>query len=346
MRYILFNISILVLGSLGACTSEPGELLEEGGTLAGTRLVVQTSSLTNEDDYEPFNIDDAIYVYYGYKDLDNSYPWHQGKYICKENKKDASWTPDTNESIYIEDIKSPNLGKEYWFTAVTLPQPKVSSDFYGVESDQTKDGYLKSDFKVARAVYGEAWDKSTIAFHFRHVLSRLRVQLILPKGKEADGFFENPMVLTVIPSIVDKTLEYDVTFDNSIGDRGILVTTLNENATSQNIEMHSDGTPEECKIDVGINKGLPAAKHTFSSILPVQSIPQGDVLLEVKIGGKTYKYIPPTANTVTLGQEEVTTIILTLLSGPGETKLELFDVKKTKWKHDSADVGDLLLQNK
>lgn len=339
---------MMVLASLGACTDEQDLSPEEGGSSTGTPLVVRTAVSTDSDDrkYGPFAKGDAIYVYYDYQNLSNVYPWLRGKYICEEADKTKAWKSDASESIYKEDIKKPNLGTEYWFTAVSLPEPKVEgSSFYEVKSDQTTTGYEESDFKIARAVYQKEWDKATISFHFRHVLSRLRVQLLLPKGKPTDGYFENPMELAVKSAIQSKCLQYGVTFDNAVGDRGILKTTLNGEATPNEIKMHSDGDPIEEKVNIGLNTGVSVATYTFSSIIPKQSIPQGNQLLKIDINGKSYSYIPPKANTVTLEQEVVTTIRLILLSGAGQTKLVLDDVKQTPWKEDRANVGDLFPQD-
>lgn len=353
IKSIFSSISVVVLASLGACTSEQ-DLYQEGGTLNGTPLAISASmkggAVKATDDYGPFAKNDDIYLYYGFQNLDDIYPWLQGKYTCVESDVTKEWKYDekaADKSIYIEDIKSPNYNSKYYFTALSLPIPKeIGSDYYTVKADQRSAGYTASDFRIARAVYSDAntW-KNSITLHFRHVLSRLNVELILPKGKTDQGYFDNPYLADMVSSaqILKRQIQYSVVFDSNKGDSQILEAGVNEKGTSSTIDMYKvsgDG------IKTQTSGGVEAACHTFSCILPGQIMlgTSDNPLMKFVINGKTYTYFPPNANLITFEQEKITTLQLTVLSGMGNTELKLTAIKLEDWKIDKANVGDLIPQ--
>lgn len=352
MKHIFIYIPIVVHVLFSACTAEQDLLSEREDHSQGTPLSIYTSLRSDDDkDYEAFTEGSQIRVYYDYQNLPKVPWWRQGVYTFPSNgDKNTPWEYDKeadDKSIFIEDIKSTNLNGRYYFTATSYPEPIAEgASCYHVKSDQTTDGYASSDFLVARAVYKNKLNFTDpakgLTLHFRHVLSRLVVKINIPKGKPEDGYFGNYDKLKITPVIQQKQVNYEVTYDNKKGDREILETTLLKNDTPVEINMYPESeTPEKIKITIGTEPNVEAACYTYSSILPIQPILQGQELLKIKIDDKLYTYTPPEANTIELKQEMITIVNLTLLSGPGNKQLKLNKVEQVPWKYDEANVGDL-----
>ena len=305
---------------------------------------------TTTPDCYAFEKNRKIRVYYNHYNLNTTYEFLQGVYQSPDDEDidtkwtDLEWAPnpgdDKIKSIYLEDIKAPNSDDKYFFTATTYPEPNVANqtyNMYEVKSDQTSAAsYIESDFLAARAVFSDkTWETGGIRFHFRHLLSRLVVKVILPQGTTADGYFPSPTTVSSSAAIKDKHTQYSVVYNNQIADAG-LFTVNTETGVRSDIKMYKEGV-ETVTISTGS-----AAMHTFSAILPTQSTVSSGELLNFLIGGKEYIYTPPAANTVVLQQEHITTIQLIMLSGPGNQKLLLDKVTITPWITDRAEVGDLI----
>lgn len=358
----------LALGAAG-CTREltpdAGSGKEQGPLLtvraglrsaaAANRDIDATGRDIDESAYKAFPAGRQIRIYYAHNNLDQAYDFLQGIYQAPGgDDKTAPWTAqawrpapgsEPVKSIYLEDIKAPNSNGRYFFTATSYPEPRVSGGqecIYEVAPDQTvlDAGFGTYDFLAARAIYDDAaWKEGGegITLHFRHLLSQLRVQLILPKGSTADGFFPDPAHAVLDATLAGKHYRYTVTYNNRTLAGGIFGIGLPSGGV-EDIRMHSDGVTGPVTVN-----GREAYCHTFSAILPKQTLYGGKQLL-FTLDGAAYSYTPPTANTVLLEQEKITTIQLTVLSGPGNQKVMLNKVTLEDWLDDKADVGDLIPQ--
>lgn len=352
MRHTLLYISIAALFlAATACTDET-----ETDGAQGTPLIVQATTRSGEtEEYKAFPAGKQIRIYYAHNNLEQTYVFLQGIYGAPaDNNKETAWisqlwkpTPgaDPVKGIYVEDIKSANSDGEYYFTATSYPEPWVSDaeGLYEVAADQTglDADFGKYDFLAARAVYpDEGWKTTGVTLHFRHLLSQLRVQLILPKGKTQDGFFPNPERAVITATLAGKHSQYTVTFNNRTKTGEIFGVSLPGNTAVKDIQMRSEGLSGPVTVN-----GREAYCYTFSAILPKQTLYGGN-LFSFLIDGKPYSYMSPEANTVTLEQEKITTVQLTVLSGQGNQKLTLNKVTLTDWIDDHADVGDLIPQHK
>lgn len=350
----------LALGAAG-CThelaSDAGSGKEQGPLLtvravATGRDIAATGRDIDESAYKAFPAGRQIRIYYAHNNLEQAYDFLQGIYQAPGGDKTAPWSAqawspapgaEPVKSIYLEDIKAPNSDGRYFFTATSYPEPRVSGEpgcIYEVAADQRAldAGFGTYDFLAARAIYDDAaWKGEGITLHFRHLLSQLRVQLILPRGAAADGFFPDPARLTVDATLVGKHSRYTVTYNNRTQTGGIFGIGL-PSGDVEDIRMHSDGATGPLTVN-----GREAHCHTFSAILPKQTLYGGKQLI-FTIDGVRYSYTPPAANTVLLEQEKITTIQLTVLSGPGNQKVILNKVTLEDWLEDRADVGDLIPQ--
>ena len=301
-------------------------------------------------DCNAFEKNQKIRVYYNHYNLNTTYEFLQGVYQSPDSEDvndkwaDIPWAPnpgdDEAKSIYLEDIKAPNSDNEWFFTATTYPEPNVENENYNVyqvESDQTAaEKFAAGDFLAARAVYtNDSWKSSGIRLHFRHLLSRLVVKVILPQGLEADGYFPSPGSVTMTATVNKKYTQYSVIYNNQVRDGELFTVNESTGGPMVDVRMHKIGTK-----DITISAGA-AAEHTFSAIIPAQYTGM-DALLSFVINGKNYSYKPATANTVVLKQEHITNIQLIMLSGAGNQKLVLNKVTLTPWIVDKAEVGDLI----
>lgn len=355
----------LLAFAAGGCTNEhtPGE--EEVKT-KGTPLTIQAAirstaaavaaSDVDESAYKAFPAGKQIHIYYAHNNLEQAYDFMQGLYEAPaDGNKTTSWTAkpwqpapgaEPVESIYVEDIKAPNSDGQYFFTATSYPEPRVagtSECVYEVAADQTAlaAGFGPYDFLAARAIYpDDSWKDPAkgITLHFRHLLSQLRVQLILPEGKTDDGFFPAPKDAVITATLNGKRHQYTVTYNNRTPTAGIFGIGIPQAGGEADLKMRFDGVTGPVTVN---NKR--SYCHTFSAILPKQTL-YGGKQLAFTIDGVAYSYTPPAANTVLLEQEKITTIQLTVLSGPGNQKVMLNKVEQTEWVEDRADVGDLIPQ--
>lgn len=340
----------------------------EGETFAKTPLAIRASvrsaagGAVDESAYKAFPAGKQIHIYYAHNNLEQAYDFMQGLYKAPGGDKQANWIPqewqpgqggmpgqpdaEPVNSIYVEDIKTPNSDGRYFFTATSYPEPRVAgggSSLYEVALDQTSltGGFDHYDFLAARAVYADAgWkDASTgITLHFRHLLSQLRVQLILPEGKADDGLFPAPGKAAIRAALLGKHSRYSVTFNNRTETGGIFGISVPGESGVGDLKMRYDGVTGPLTVN-----GREVYCHTFSAILPKQTL-YGGKLLGFTIDGEAYSYTPPLANTVLLEQEKITTVQLTVLSGPGKQKVTLNSVTLLDWVEDKADVGDLIPQ--
>lgn len=357
MKRKYLYISLTVASLMTACSAES---FTDPGIQPGEDALLQMNlkSETAADGYVPFVTGDKIRLHFAYSNLHETPWWHQGVYTFPESGTvDTKWTPtapqkDADEtklkdaSIYLKHIKKGNDGKQYYFTATSCPEPYVGTDStrYQVSADQTKtDSIKKSDFLIARAVrIGDAWETEGLHLHFRHVLSQLVVKIILPEGDTNDGFFSNPKNVACTATINDRQIDYKVTYNKEKDDSEILdINKETGSKITKPIKMYKG----EVK-DTTTASGGTAACHTFQAILPSQSMQQSGTapLLSFNIGGKDYSYNPAELNTITLAQEKITTVILTVLSGAGASKVELSAVKIEDWKTDKAHIGELIEQ--
>ena len=357
MKHTFIYISTLLWVLFGAaCTDEQNP---EGERFSGegTSLAIKASQgVLAGSQCEAFAAGKQIHIYYAHTNLNTTYPWLQGIYQMPADGgidsdwESQKWTTSEGEdikSIYQEDIKNTNGDGQCFFTATS--HPVLSADDaknyneYKVNTDQSEEAdHEASDLVAARAIYSDvATVKKGITLHFRHLLSRLVVKVILPQGKVEDGFFPAPHNLKVTATFCNRQTGYAVDYNNTVKDEGLFLTTVS--GGTSDLSMYTDGKPE----DVTTSGGGKAASYTFSAILPKQMV-QGGKLVTFKISNKdgsdqrNYTYSAPDQNTVELKQETITVIYLTLLSGAGNQKLQLTKVEMIDWKNDNADVGDLL----
>lgn len=344
---------------VAGCTNEgaPGNANEPEGTSLVIRAAVRTGENgAGETAYEAFPEGKRIHIYYAHNNLEQAYDFLQGIYAAPAgNDKETNWIPEewkpdaeaaSVKSIYVDDIKAPNSDGKYFFTATSYPEPRVKDAdgcVYEVAPDQTAlaAGFGKYDFLAARAVYpDDSWKApgKGITLHFRHLLSQLRVQLVLPEGSAADGFFPSPSRAAISVTLKDKRYRYTVTYNNRTETAGIFGIGMPENGGVGDVKLRADGVTGPLTVN-----GHRIYSHTFSAILPKQTL-YGGKLLSFTVNGKPYSYTPPEANTVLLEQEKITTIQLTVLSGPGNQKVTLNNVTLEDWKEDKAEVGDLIPQ--
>ena len=364
MKHTFIYISTLLWTLSGvSCTDElnPDDLRFQG---EGTSLAIKASVGAKPDSQcEAFAAGKQIHIYYAHTNLNTTYPWLQGIYeMPGEGDKDSewewqSWKPNPSgeeiKSIYLEDIKTPNGEGQCFFTATS--HPVLSADDaknyneYKVHTDQSKEAdHEASDLVAARAIYSDVETvKEGVTLHFRHLLSRLVVKVILPQGNIDDGFFPDPSLLKVSAKLCGRQTQYAVGYNNTVKSEGIFGTTILDDSNKKvDMPMYTDGKAE----NVITASGGKAACYTFSAILPKQMI-QGGKLITFEInnskGGdlRNYTYSTPDQNTVLLAQETITVIQLTLLSGAGNQKLQLNNVEMIDWKEDRAEVGDLIPQD-
>ncbi len=357
----------LLAASLAACHDDiaTGAGETPGKTPLAIRAAVRAGERADLDEsaYKAFAPGKQIRIYYAHNNLEQAYDFMQGIYEAPAggdkltNWIPRSWQPgqggmpgqpgaDPVKSIYVEDIKAPNSDGRYFFTATSYPEPRVAGEsgcVYEVALDQTAlaAGFGQYDFLAARAVYPDAgWKEPSagITLHFRHLLSQLRVQLILPEGKADDGFFPRPDKAQIRASLLGKCSRYTVTFNNRTETAGIFGISVPGGSGTGDLQMRYDGVSGPVTVN-----GRKAYLHTFSAILPKQTL-YGGKLLGFVIDGAAYSYTPPAANTVLLEQEKITTVQLTVLSGPGKQKVTLNKVQLLDWVEDKADVGDLIPQ--
>lgn len=357
----------LLAASLAACHDDiaAGAGEASGKTPLAIRAAVRSGERAGVDEaaYQAFAPGKQIRIYYAHNNLEQAYDFMQGIYEAPAGgDKQADWIPrpwqpgqggmpgqpdaDPVKSIYVEDIKSPNSDGRYFFTATSYPEPRVAGEkdcVYEVALDQTglAAGFEHYDFLAARAVYPDAGWKAPsagITLHFRHLLSQLRVQLILPKGKTDDGFFPDPAKAKITAALLGKCSRYTVTINNRTETAGIFGISVPGESGVGDLRMRYDGVSGPVIVN-----GREAYSHTFSAILPKQTL-YGGKLLGFTIDGTAYSYTPPQANTVLLEQEKITTVQLTVLSGPGKQKVTLNKVELLDWVEDKADVGDLIPQ--
>lgn len=366
MKNKLAYLSATLLAvSLAACHDEiaGGGEVSSGKTPLAIRATLRSGERADLDEsaYKAFAAGKKIRIYYAHNNLEQAYDFMQGIYEAPASgDKTEGWIPrpwqpgeggmpgqpdaDPVKSIYVEDIKGPNSDGRYFFTATSYPEPRVagtSATVYEVALDQTAlaPGFEHYDFLAARAVYADAsWKEPStgLTLHFRHLLSQLRVQLILPQGKADDGFFPTPEKAKISASLLGKSSRYTVTFNNRTETAGIFGISVPGGEGVGDLRMRYDGVSGPVTVN-----GRKAYCHTFSAILPKQTL-YGGKLLAFTIDGAAYSYTPPQANTVLLEQEKITTVQLTVLSGPGKQKVTLNKVELLDWKEDRADVGDLI----
>lgn len=358
MRHTLSYIgTAFLLLVAGACTDKTDSDREQNtkGTPLMVRAELHSGEVNDEADYKAFAAGKQIHIYYAHNNLENTYNFLQGIYQMPDTGNKTSnwiateWTSEGGEqmnSIYLEDIKTPNSNNRYYFTATSYPEPRVAGadgSVYEVAQDQTKltDGFEKYDFLAARAIYSdEDWKDASngITLHFRHLLCQLRVQLILPKGTANDGFFPNPANASIETTLAGKRYQYTVTFNNRTETGEIFGINIPESAEAGDLKMRKNDVSGPSIIN-----SRESYIHTFAAILPKQTLYGGKQIL-FTINGDSYSYTPPTANTILLEQEKITTIQLTVLSGSGKQKVTLDKVTLEDWKEDKADIGDLTPQ--
>lgn len=357
-EWIYTGTAFLVLLAAG-CTDEvtpevPGE--PEGALLAIRAAVRSGENGVDEAAYEAFPEGRQIHIYYAHNNLEQAYDFLQGIYAAPAgDNKQSNWIPEewrpepgaaSVKSIYVDDIKAPNSDGKYFFTATSYPEPRVKEAdgcVYEVPQDQSAlaAGFGTYDFLAARAVYpDDSWKEpgKGITLHFRHLLSQLRVQLILPEGTTNDGFFPSPARAVISAVLNGKRCRYTVTYNNRTETAGIFGIGIPESGGTGDVKLHADGVTGPLTVN-----GRQVYCHTFSAILPKQTL-YGGKLISFTVNGKPYSYTPPAANTVLLEQEKITTVQLTVLSGPGNQKVKLNKVTLQDWKEDKAEVGDLIPQ--
>lgn len=360
IKYIVFiGVQALVFPVLTSCSSEKDKL-EGQENSSNDLLTIRAGVSRSSENYLPFKTNDIIHVYYAANDISNIHKGYQGLYQMQEASPqiDHPWVncneteTDGPSGIYISDIiKYTNVGSSgYYFTATSYPEPisKTYPVYNEVNSQQNgQDAYTKSDFLVSRAAYtNKSWanEGGGLTLHFRHVLSQLRVKLILPVGNVNDGGFQTPENLKISVNIKNKHTHYKVAYVSSNTGTVPMETALPDEASgpqTTDIGMWQQAKPEKVTAS-----GRESWCHTFLALLPNQSMYESATapLLTFEIAGKKYQYIPKEQNTIELAQNKITTVTLTVLSGIGNQQVVLNKVTMEDWVTDKADIGNLVPQ--
>lgn len=345
MKKKLYYICISVWALLSACTAEQAD--ETSGKKNGSPINIHISTRANADTGTPFEEGQKIAIYNAlYPNEVADARERIGIYECPANPTTSSdWINKPNEAAYglwKEDMK-PYQSNEFYFTGITYSdgQELCSNGEHTVESEQTKlENIYKSDLLVARAVY-DNWNKTEISLLFRHVLSRLDIELFLPIGNESDGLFsKNVAKEKVTTTLLGALLNYQVDYSQKLGNNGLAEVSIPLTPQHENISMYIKGSGTETTMPDG---DKPAVKFLCQAILsPDQSYSAGKKCLEIKIGNKNYSYTPVDNTIFRFAREKITTVYLVLYAKKGSQQVELAGVEVKDWKTNTTNAGDLI----
>ena len=349
-RNLIYIICLSVPALFSACTEHTDDNPVVKPSQRGMLSIQARTS--NSGEWHSFTDNAEITIYNASHDLDKTTPEMKGIYrYDATNNKWINRPSDTYIGLWSDAIELDRDRGNYYFTATSLNSTAENSSHDNVTDertiglDQNKTGYEKYDLLVARStisedkVTEEYWEKTGINLHFRHVLSRLKVNVFLPIGKENEGYFEKT-IKGVTMALVRPRCKYTVTYDTSLKDSEIARISTNETAETGNLNMY---IVEQGKDSKAPGTTLDAKQYSFEAIIPDgQYYPEGQECLNIIVNyngtNKTFTYIPPGSTIMQFKQEKITVVNLTLLTGKAKDKVILNKVVLQDWVTDKADV--------
>lgn len=352
MKNNFIYISCLsVLALFSACTGKDDNSGMESSAPAPLSIYAGSRDASTGEWYA-FNENAEIIVYNAGSNLNATKADQKGIYKnTKQENGSLKWinqpTDDAN-GLWSDAIQGDEM-YGYLFTA--------TSGTYGqVRLNQTK-GYTEDDFLVARSKVALAtpgntdqekmnyWEKEGITLHFRHVLSKLQVNVFLPEAEdvtapEDDGYFVYNNITDVSMGLVKPRDKYTVTYDTSLEDKGIAKVTTVETKANANLQMCPAGSKE---TTIPGDNTVYAKKYSFEAIIPDrQYYPETQECLNITVKYKgedlNFTYTPPSNDIIRFEQEKRTIVNLILQHKKPENKVYLYSVKLKDWITDKADM--------
>lgn len=341
-RNIIYISCLSVLALFSACTDTSNDPVTTEPIRGSLKITAREGS--DQTTWKNFNNGNVITVYNSFKITDIAAD-QKGKYKFNGN----TWKNEPTDAfigLWPDAIKAEDADKAYFFTAT------FNKETTGVVLDQTKkDVFETQDFCVARAVYqenderfkGDAqsyWQNPGLFLHFRHVLSKLRVNLYLPIGDSDEGYFTSANAISNIKmNLKTPYTQYTVDYGTSLRDSEIANVSTGKTKASTDLQMYAS----EVTDDKVPGTSIAAKKCSFEAIIPSGQIYQKDkecltVTLSYNGGNKTYTYSPPSNTTMLFQQEKITVVNLTLLASKPNEIVLINSVSLQDWITDEADM--------
>lgn len=341
-RNLIYISCLSVLALFSACTDTSDAPITPEPIRGSLKITAREGS---DQTWKDFNNGNVITVYNSYQITDIASD-QKGKYKFDGN----SWTNKPNDEfigLWPDAIKADNAEKAYFFTATFNPETA------GVTLNQTtKNVFETQDFCVARAIYQENdvkfggnaqayWQNTGLFLHFRHVLSKLRVNLYLPIGDSNEGYFTSASAISNVKmNLKTPYTQYTVNYGTSLLDSDIADVTTRKTKASKDLQMYAFEVTDNDMTVPGTT--IPAKKCSFEAIIPSGQVYQKDnECLTVTLsynGNKTYTYFPPSNTTMLFQQEKVTVVNLTLLANKPNQMVMINSVSLQDWITDEADM--------
>lgn len=342
-RNIIYISCLSVLALFSACTDTSNDPVTTEPIRGSLKITARAGS---DQTWKNFNNGNVITVYNSYQITDIAAD-KKGKYQFNGESWENQPTDDFI-GLWPDAIKADEAEKAYFFTAT------FNTEATGVVLDQTKKSVFETqDFCVARAVYQENdkrfnddaqayWQNTGLFLHFRHVLSKLRVNLYLPIGTSGDGYFTAANAISNVKmNLKTPYTQYTVNYGTSLRDSEIADVTTGTAKASTDLNMYASEVKDENMTVPGTS--ISAKKCSFEAIIPSGQAYQKDkecltVTLSYKGGNKTYTYSPPSNTTMLFQQEKVTVVNLTLLASKPNEMVMINSVSLQDWITDEADM--------
>lgn len=346
MKKITVYMSCLsVLALCGACTEQTDDI--PTSEPAPLNIQARTSDTPDGTTWESFPENTKIIVYNAASNLKDVPAAEKGIYFYKKQTDNSlKWINEPSKDyvgLWPDAIQYDSDNGKHFFTATS------GNEDGNVSLDQSK-GYTDDDFLVARSTISEQrtesyWKKNGITLYFRHVLSKIRVNVYLPIGNE-DGYFAAANQINKVTMLLVRPREqYIVTYNNSLEDKQIATVNTKEDKASKNLVMYPVGNQAD-KVPgttTETEQGTEAERYTFEAIIPHgQYYPQDEPCLDITVkynsDNYSFTYAPPGNTIMEFAQEKVTIVNLTLLHTRPTNKVFLNSVKLQNWITDEADM--------
>lgn len=343
-RNIIYISCLSVLALFSACTDTSNDPVTTEPIRGSLKITAREGS--DQTTWKNFNNGNVITVYNSYQITDIAAD-KKGKYQFNGESWENQPTDDFI-GLWPDAIKADEAEKAYFFTAT------FNTEATGVVLDQTKKSVFETqDFCVARAVYQENdkrfnddaqayWQNTGLFLHFRHVLSKLRVNLYLPIGDTSDGYFTDANAISNVKmNLKTPYTQYTVNYGTSLRDSEIADVTTGTAKAKTDLQMYASEVTNNNMTVPGTS--IAAKKCSFEAIIPSGQIYQKDkecltVTLSYNGGTKTYTYSPPSNTTMLFQQEKVTVVNLTLLASKPDQMVLINSVSLQDWITDEADM--------
>lgn len=348
-RNVIYISCLSVLALFSACTDTSNDPV----TTEPARGTLKITAREGNGVWENFKEGSVITVYNSYQITDIAAD-KKGKYKFNRNTWENQPTDDFI-GLWPDAIKADEAENAYFFTAT------FNTEASEVVLDQTKETVFETqDFCVARAIYqenderfkGDAqsyWQNTGLFLHFRHVLSKLRVNLYLPIGESNDGYFTSAKAISNVKmNLKTPYTQYTVNYGTSLRDSEIADVTTGTAKAQTDLQMYASEVTNDNMTVPGTS--IPAKKCSFEAIIPSGQIYQKDkecltVTLSYNNGNKTYTYSPPSNTTMLFQQEKVTVVNLTLLASKPDQMVMINSVSLQDWITDEADMDLIPVPN-